>query len=64
MIEINDYLFNKKNINYIRFFVSDSDDYVWRKTYHLLIYFVGKEDYVEIKTYDEQMFIKWKEELQ
>ena len=58
MITINEFIINKANINYIWLSNTNSDGYIWRKTYHLHIYF-DKDNELHLKTYDEGEYKKW-----
>lgn len=62
LIEIGNYYINKNNIRYIKTDITSSNGYVWKKTYHILIWF-DKEHYLDLLTYDYEEHKEWLEKL-
>jgi hypothetical protein len=53
------YDINTNNITYIEESHVDYDGNLNRKTHILYIFFMGKKDYLELKTYNEDKFNEW-----
>lgn len=53
------YIINPNNIAYINVSHVDYDGNFYKKTHRLHIHFIGNEDYLELKTYNEDKFNEW-----
>lgn len=62
MIEIGANLINKNNINYVYNRITDTNGYIYKRTYHIYIVFNGNKS-LELETYDHEEFRKWWEML-
>ena len=58
LIEIGNHYINKNNIRFIRTDTTSTNGYVWRKTYHIVLWF-DKEHYLDLWTYDEKEYEEW-----